>query len=120
MINEVEALGPLLALATWPGHLRNALWIHFLDNEGAKFSLIRGSSRAVDTNDIVHATWTACRQRHLYPWWERVTSKDNPVDRASRGDLRDLYRQGWHVVPARLPDIWAAALLGGAPQERWQ
>ena len=54
-INEVEAVGPMLALATWPD-IRQGLWIHFVDNESAKFSLIRGSSSATSLNRIVHVT----------------------------------------------------------------
>ncbi|MGB1192278.1 MAG: hypothetical protein ACPG3T_05100, partial [Pseudomonadales bacterium] len=34
-IFEVEAIGPLVILATWPGLLRGALWIHFIDNVAA-------------------------------------------------------------------------------------
>ena len=105
-IMEIEAVGPLLAIATWPSIFKNALWLHFIDNESAKYSLIRGSSLAEGTNDIVHATWDECRQRNLYPWWERVSSTDNPVDKASRRDLRDIYAQGWQFVKPSLPSIW--------------
>ena len=84
----------------------NALWLRFIDNESAKFSLIKGSSLAVGTNEIVYATWEECRIRRLYPWWERVSSSDNPVDKASRRDLRDLYHQGWRTVEPTLPSLW--------------
>ena len=67
MITEVEAVRPLLALPTWPQLLTNVLWVHFNDNEGAKFALIRGLSRASDTNDIVHATWTECAPGECIP-----------------------------------------------------
>ena len=33
-IAEIEAVGPILALATWP-QLTNGLWIHFIDNDNA-------------------------------------------------------------------------------------
>ena len=105
-IQEIEAVGPLLALATWPSLLHTCLWIHFIDNESAKYYFIKGSSRAVHTNEIVHATWEECRSRRIYPWWERVASADNPVDKASRGDLTDFYEQRWVVVDLVLPDIW--------------
>ena len=90
----------------WQRGRRRCVWIHFVDNESAKNSLIEGSSRAVHTNEIVHATWEECRSRCVYPWRERVASADNPVDKASRGNLADLYEQWWVVVDPVLPDIW--------------
>ena len=105
-IMEIEAVGPLLAIATWPTLFRDALWLHFIDNESAKFSLIKGSSLATGANEIMHATWDACRRQNLYPWWDRVTSEDSPVDKASRHDLRDLYHQGWRFVEPTLPSLW--------------
>ena len=105
VIQEIEGIGPLLALATWPEILQDSLWVHFLDNESAKFSLIRGSSRATSMNQIVHRTWEICRSRRLYPWWERVCTKDNPIDQASRRNLTDLYKQHWRVVPPTLPEL---------------
>ena len=104
-IMEVEAVGPLLALSMWPEILRDALWLHFVDNESAKFSLIRGSSRACHLNRIVHETWHECQKRKLYPWFERVSTKDNPVDQASRKNMNDLYSQRWRIVPPKLPDL---------------
>ena len=82
------------------------MWIDFVDNEGAKHSLIKGSSKAVHTNQIVFTTWETCRARRLYPWWERVSSADNPVDKASRGDLSDRYGQNWEIVEPVLPATW--------------
>ena len=32
---------------------------------------------------------------------ERVSSEDNPIDAASRGDTRDLYAQRWQVEDAK-------------------
>jgi len=111
-IMEIEAVGPLLAVSTWPSLFRDVLWLHFIDNESAKFSLIKGSSLAMGTNEIVHATWDECRKRRIYPWWERVSSSDNPVDKASRRDLRDLYGQDWQVVEPTLPSIWVRDFVG--------
>ena len=43
-IIEIEGIGPLLILHNWPWLLRGALWIHFIDNNGALGSLVRGSA----------------------------------------------------------------------------
>ena len=104
-IMEIEAVGPLLAMSTWSDLFRDSLWLHFIDNEASKYSLIKGSARASESNAIMHATWNECRLRRLYPWWDRVATKDNPVDQASRGDLSDLYGQHWVVDEPVLPEI---------------
>jgi len=43
-IQEIEGIGPLLVLTTWPDILRGSLWLHFIDNNGALSCLIKGSS----------------------------------------------------------------------------
>ena len=104
-INEVEAVGPLIALSTWP-HLQQGLWIHWIDNTSAQNTLVRGASSTEALNDIGQATWDETRRRRLYLWVERVPTKDNPIDAASRRDFRDLWNQNWQWTPARLPTIW--------------
>ena len=34
-ITEIEAIGPVLILHNWPWLVKDALWIHFIDNNGA-------------------------------------------------------------------------------------
>ena len=43
-IFEIEAVGPLLILDQWGRRMRNCLWLHFIDNEGAQAAPCRGSS----------------------------------------------------------------------------
>ena len=106
-ITQIEACGPLLAFRTWKG-LRNGLWLHFVDNEGAKFALIRGSASVLSLSQITHTIWCEARSRRLYVWVDRVASSDNPVDGASRRDLRDLHGAGWIVQEA--PRAWTQGL----------
>ena len=81
----IEALGPLVLLTTFPKIMRNALWIHYIDNTAAEASLIRGSSSLATSNNIVCLTWELCHQNSLWPYFDRVESKANPVDKLSRG-----------------------------------
>jgi RES domain-containing protein len=90
VIAQIEAVGPLLALATWED-LRHKLWIHFIDNTAAKDSLIKGSSINAELNELMHATWKEVRCRRLHLWVEYVHTQDNPIDKASRGCIADLY-----------------------------
>ena len=39
----VEAIGPFQLLTAFPKLLKDALWIHFIDNTAAEASLISGS-----------------------------------------------------------------------------
>ena len=86
-IAEIEAIGPLLILHNWPWLLRNALWIHFIDNNGALGALVNGSS-SVDSQEIITgATWQLVAQLETMPWFDRVDSSSNPVDGLSRKDF---------------------------------
>ncbi|CAK0803833.1 unnamed protein product [Prorocentrum cordatum] len=93
-IAPIEGVGPLLALATWPG-LEHRLWIHFIDNTDAMHALIKGNSVSADLNNVMHGTWKIVHRRRLHLWVEYVNTHDNPVDKASRGCTDDLYDQGW-------------------------
>ncbi|CAK0903327.1 unnamed protein product [Prorocentrum cordatum] len=98
-IAPIEGVGPLLALAAWPG-LGHRLWIHFIDNADAMHALIKGNSVNADLNNAMHATWKMVHRRRLHLWVEYVNAHDNPVDKASRGCVDDLYDQGGPVCDA--------------------
>ena len=73
----IEAVGPLLAPLAFPKLLRNALWIHFVDNSAAEASLINGSS-SIDAGDhIIGLTWEIAAKRQLWPYFDRVESNAN-------------------------------------------
>ena len=50
-ITEVEAIGPLLALQTWDT-LSDGMWLHSIDNDGARGTLVRGSSSVQSLNAL--------------------------------------------------------------------
>ena len=92
-IYEIEAVGPLVILATWPGLLAGSLWIHFIDNAAAQASFVRGSSSVISGDDIVGLTWETVAQQRIIPWFDRVESKSNPVDGLSRGRREGPWRE---------------------------
>ena len=53
----IEAIGPLAILTTWPNILKNALWVHYIDNVASQYSLIKGSSSIAAGDVIVGETW---------------------------------------------------------------
>lgn len=88
----IEAVGPLLLLLAFPRIFRSVLWIHFIDNTAAEASLISGSSSLDVADHIVGLTWEKCCKRRVWPYFDRVSSKSNPVDLLSRGDKRGPWR----------------------------
>ena len=99
-IFQIEAIGPLLVLATWPDHMANCLWIHFIDNAAAQSALVNGSSSVASGDLIVGHTWEMIAERCIYPWFDRVDSKSNPVDGLSRGKWDGPWST---IVTAHLP-----------------
>ena len=82
----VEAIGPLILLTAFPRLIRDALWLHFIDNSAAEASLISGSSALQAAHHIIGLTWETAGRRRLWPYCDRVESESNPVDGLSRGD----------------------------------
>ena len=96
----IEAIGPLIILDTFPRLMRDALWIHFIDNSGSEASLVGGSS-SIDAGDhIVGMTWERISKRRLWPFFDRVESSANPVDKLSRGISKGPWRR---VIEASFP-----------------
>ena len=100
----VEAVGPLILLTAFPKLLRDALWLHFIDNSAAEASLISGSSGLQAADHIVGLTWEISGRRRLWPYFDRVASSSNPVDGLSRGDFKGQWR-GVHNVEFPLADL---------------
>ena len=88
----VEPVGPLLLLYAFPKLIRNALWLHFIDNEGSEASIIKGSSSLESADHVVGLTWEMCSRRSLSPYFDRVESEGNPVDKLSRGEAKGPWR----------------------------
>ena len=102
-INVTEAASASIALATWP-ELTHGLWLHFVDNNNAEQTLVKGSSSALGMNTIANYTWRTAAERHLYLWVDRVSTHDNPTDGLSRGDF-SAHREKWELQEAVLPDL---------------
>ena len=109
-IYEIEALGPILVLATWPLLLKDRLWIHFIDNSNALTALVKGGS-SVHSADVL-AAWVSSKVAELgiIPWYDRVDTKSNPVDGLSRGRLEGPWELVKLVFPMDLKEQLVAYL----------
>jgi len=95
-ITEIEAIGPLLILHNWPWLVRDALWIHFIDNNGALGSLVKGSSSVHQQDLVIGATWSLIASLRALAWFDRVDSASNPVDGLSRKDFSGVWQ--WRTI----------------------
>ena len=105
-IYEIEAVGPLLVLSNWGHMLEGMLWIHFVDNEAALAGLIKGSSSVTSGEVITAFTHNLVAKHSVWPWFDRVDTKSNPVDQLSRkksdGD--------WDLLPITFPSLLSSQL----------
>ena len=102
-IYEVEAVGPLLVLHNFGLELAGCLWLHFVDNDAALSTLVRGSSSVESGEHITGLTWSHIVGVGCFPWFDRVESSSNPTDGLSRGKLQGP----WVLEPIHLPrELW--------------
>ena len=85
----------------------HCLWTHYIDNEAAQASLVSGSSGVASGDLIIGCTWELVARRRLWPWFDRVDTKANPIGGVSRGDLSGPWDE---VIPAVLPKPLLARL----------
>ena len=99
-IFEIEAVGPALILHNWADLIpEGALWLHFIDNEAALATLVKGSSSVLSGEVITAYTHSRIADRGLWAWFDRVASADNPVDKLSRGEMQGP----WSLLPIEFP-----------------
>ena len=96
----IEAIGPLAILTTFPKILKGTVWTHYIDNVGAEYSLVKGSSSTNAGDIVVGETWRRIAELDVYPYFDRVASASNPVDGLSRGRREGPWEQ---VLNAKLP-----------------
>ena len=113
-ILEIEAIAPLLILHNWPWLVKDALWIHFIDNNSALGSLVKGSSSVGQQDILVGHTWCMVAHLNTLPWFDRLDSKSNPVVGLSRKD----FSGNWNWMPIQFPlyVLWDLQKLRPSPK----
>ena len=84
VIGELETLIVALALQVWVSLLASRHMVFFIDNEGAKFSLIRGYSSSQAITCICDLAAQLIDDCVIIPWFTRVASPSNIADSPSR------------------------------------
>jgi hypothetical protein len=84
IIFEAETLAALVAFFLWHELFKSQRCLIFVDNEGTKFSLLKGSSDN-DTVDFLASYFAELEAKvHSFTWIARVPSKSNIADPPSR------------------------------------
>ena len=88
--------------------------IHYVDNESARYALIKGNSPTYDSAALAAAFWTREAELACFSWFEWVPSPSNIADDPSRGRAPGPLRKGTaHQLAAKeveLPPSFEADL----------
>jgi len=96
IVGQSELIPCVLAksiLKPWKERLKGRLVLAFVDNDAARYGIIKGSSPSRDSAWILHEYWTAEAELECNTWTERVPSASNCADGPSRNcwdNLKDL------------------------------
>ena len=97
VIGQTELAPAAVARLNWPELLGNARVIHFVDNDSARYALIRGSSPCLESAWLVQSSWTDENEIDCRSWIARVPSRSNIADGPSRGDREECNRLFPHI-----------------------
>ena len=97
-MGQLEVLAAPLSLATWSSTLSHSRVIHFVDNDAAASSLVRGYSPKVDSSLLVSNYWSLAAESAIDPYIDRVESKSNLSDGPSRLDETLMIQLHAHKV----------------------
>ena len=90
LIFEVETLAAVIAYILWTPLLKSQFCIMYVDNEGTKFSLVKGFSENPCVCKLVQRFALHESETHIMSWISRVPSHSNISDGPSRNDLKLL------------------------------
>ena len=84
LISQLELFPVLVSLLQWGPELAGRRVIVFIDNNGVRDSLIKGSSPLPGHFVMLSMIAWVARQHNLTLWFTRVASESNPADKPSR------------------------------------
>ena len=85
IIYELEFLAVVIAAKLWDSFLTEQLQVFFCDNEGVRYSLIRGAASGCVGEHLLKLFLEKESEKNYYPWFARVASETNIADFPSRG-----------------------------------
>ena len=98
IIGELETLAVAMSLLLWADLLESTQLMVYIDNESAKFSLIKGYSTSKKITSICALAATSLDAHFVLPWFARIPSPSNLADFPSRQISHPLLKE-----KARIP-----------------
>ncbi|CAE7488572.1 unnamed protein product [Symbiodinium sp. CCMP2592] len=113
LISQLELFPVLVSLVSWGPQLAGRRILVFIDNNGVRDSLIKGSSPLPDHFVMLSMIAWVARRYHFTLWFTRVASESNPADKPSRSQAREAAEElgGSLELPLTLDDVLVKGLL---------
>ncbi|CAE7227242.1 unnamed protein product [Symbiodinium sp. CCMP2592] len=113
LISQLELFPVLVSLVSWGPQLAGRRILAFIDNNGVRDSLIKGSSPLPDHFVMLSMIAWVARRYHFTLWFTRVASESNPADKPSRSQAREAAEElgGSLELPLTLDDVLVKGLL---------
>ena len=92
IVGQAELIPCLAAKQVWRKRLRGRLVVCYIDNDAARYGLIKGSSPTRDSAWLINEFWRLEVGAESTTWVDRVPSASNCADHPSRGR--------WRILPA--------------------
>ena len=112
----------VLALRIWSADLAGKHLISFIDNEGSKFSLVKGYSESPSITFLCGLADATFDDNRIMAWFSRVPSSSNIADAPSRGEPHELLPEscrvgsaGLHVQLSEIGQALVHDRVGGDP-----
>ena len=90
LIGQAEILPMLVSRIIWSARLIGRDVLHYVDNEGARYSTIKGSSPSRSSAWLIHAFWETEVMNESRSWLSRVPTECNIGDGPSRGEWEEI------------------------------
>ena len=119
VIGQAEILPVLLAKTTWSSDFTHRPCICFIDNNSARYSLMRGYSPILDSSRMISETWLIDARLAISSWYARVPTCCNIADDPSRLSfdvLRSLPNSRMYEIS--VPDEWGTGFLWSVVSKR--
>ncbi len=94
IVGQAELLPCHAAQILWKERLQNRRLVVYIDNEAARFGLIKGTSPALGSAWFINEYWTAEANSETTAWVERVFSASNCTGGPSKRKIRHPHQHG--------------------------
>ena len=84
VIGQAEIFPVLISLRTWEAQLAGRRVLFFIDNDSARWGLVKGYSPILSSAAIIGDVWQEVARLGCWPWFARVPTSSNPGDKPSR------------------------------------